>query len=148
MDIRSECGSVAGAVLIEKAGETKRTLRVTLPVRVSLERGVRIMVDQGRPVTGYFVSCFHNGCMADQEGGMELVEQLKQGQTISLEGVDIANLPISVSLPLASFAKAYGGPPNEVRVQEERVLTQKEFEQTKRAEEARKLRCESGPPVP
>jgi invasion protein IalB len=106
--ITTECGFVATAVLSEKAGEAKKTLRVTLPPRVNLERGVRITVDQRQPA--------------------ELVDWLKQGQTLFLEGVDAANSPINQSLPLRGFAEAYDGPLVEPRVLEELKLSQKERE--------------------
>jgi invasion associated locus B (IalB) protein len=85
MDGRSECGLVAAAVLVEKAGQTKKTLRVTLPVRVSLERGVRIVVDQGQPFTGLFVGCFPNGCPADYEGGVEK-KRIEEARKMRCEG--------------------------------------------------------------
>lgn len=147
--VSSECGPVAGAVLVEKAGEAQKTLRVTLPARVSLERGVRIIVDQGRPVARPYVDCYPTGCMADYEGGAELVDWLKEGHTLFIEGVDAANSPINHSLPLLGFAEAYDGPRIELktRVQEERVLTPKEFEQKKRDQEARKARCDAAAPL-
>jgi hypothetical protein len=49
-DGRSDCDPVVAAVLIERKGETKKTLRVTLPTRVNVERGVRIIVDQDQPI--------------------------------------------------------------------------------------------------
>jgi invasion protein IalB len=145
-DGRSDCGPVVAAVLIERNGETKKTLRVTLPTRVSLERGVRIIIDQGQPVTRPYVRCYPNGCMADYEAGAELVDQLKQGQMLVLEGVDATNSPISLRVPLVDFANAYDGPSHDPKVFEQ-VLSQKEMqalqERQKRAEEDRKMRCES-----
>jgi hypothetical protein len=45
-----DCESVVSAAFIERNGDSKKTLRVTLPNRVSLEHGVRIIIDQGRPI--------------------------------------------------------------------------------------------------
>jgi invasion protein IalB len=147
MDVRSECGPVAGAVLIEKVGETKKTLRVNLPVRVSLERGVRIIFDQGPPIARPYIGCYPYGCTADYEAGIELVDQLKQGQILVLEGVDMANLPISASLPLVGFANAYDRPESKPLVLEALTLSQAEREKTNRAEEARKMRCDAATPL-
>jgi invasion protein IalB len=144
-EVRSECGPVAAAVLVEKAGEAKKTLRVTLPARVNLERGVRIIVDQGQAVTRPYVDCHPAGCMADYEGGAELVDWLKQGHTLFLDGVDTANSPINQSLPLRGFADAYDGPGNEPQVLEEMTLSQKDREQKRRDEEARQARCAATP---
>ena len=140
-----DCGPVVAAVLIERNGDTKKTLRVTLPTRVSLERGVRIIIDQGQAIERPYVNCFANGCMADYDAGAELVDQLKQGRMLVLEAIDKANSPISLTVPLVDFANAYDGPSQEPKVFEE-VLSAKEMQarsdREKRAEEERKALCE------
>jgi invasion protein IalB len=57
-DGRSDCDPVVAAVLIERKGETKKTLRVTLPTPVNVERGVRIIVDQDQPIDRPYAHCF------------------------------------------------------------------------------------------
>jgi len=142
----ADCGPVVAAVFIERNGDTKKTLRVTLPPRVSLERGVRIIIDRSKPIERPYVRCFANGCMADYDAGVELVDQLKQGQVLALEAVDKANSPIRLTVPLADFANAYDGPSQEPKVFEE-VLSTKEMqaklERQRRVEEDRKARCEA-----
>jgi invasion protein IalB len=110
--VRSESGLVVAATLLEPAGEVKKILRVTVPAEgLDLPHGVRIVIDQGRPVTRPFLICFPNGCMADYEGGTELVAQLKQGRMLFLELADADNSPVNLSLPMIGFAQAYDGPP-------------------------------------
>jgi len=137
-----DCGPVVAAVLIERNGDTKKTLRVTLPTRVSLERGVRTIIDQGQAIERPYVNCFANGCMADYE----LVDLLKQGRMLVLEAIDKANSPISLTVPLVDFANAYDGPSQEPKVFEE-VLSAEEMQarsdREKRAEEERKALCEA-----
>jgi invasion protein IalB len=141
-----DCGPVVAAVLIERNGDTKKTLRVTLPTRVSLERGIRIIIDQGQAIERPYVNCFANGCMADYDAGAELVDQLKQGRMLVLKAIDKANSPISLTVPLVDFANAYDGPPQESKVFEE-VLSagekQARLDRERRAEEERKARCEA-----
>jgi invasion protein IalB len=141
-DARTECGVVGAAVLLEEIGSDKKTLRVSLPATVSVERGVRIVIDRSQPIARPYVGCWSDHCMADHEGGMELVDQLKQGQTLVLEGLDAAGSVISLSMPLAGFADAYDGPQLEPRILEERRLSLKEMQQQKLDEAARKLRCD------
>jgi invasion protein IalB len=141
-----DCGPVVAAVLIERNGDTKKTLRVTLPTRVSLERGVRIIIDQGRAIERPYVNCFANGCMADYDAGAELVDQLKQGRMLVLKAIDKANSPISLTVPLVDFANAYDGPSQEPKVFEEVVSAeemQARSDREKRAEEERKALCEA-----
>jgi invasion protein IalB len=139
-----DCGLVVAAVLIERKGDTKKTLRVTLPNRVSLEPGVRITVDQGSAIERPFVNCFANGCFADYDAGAELVDQLRQEQMIVLQAVGRASSPISLTVPLAGFDNAYDGPPQEPKAFEEVLSTeerQARLDRDRRAEEERKARC-------
>jgi invasion protein IalB len=141
-DARTKCGSgVASAVLIEQAGESKKILRVVLPV-ADAQRGVRITIDQGQPAT-LSSHCLGNGCMGDHEASADLVVRLRQGQTLTLEAVDPVNGRMRVVLPLAGFAKAYDGPPTEIQAFEGRGSL--EDVQRRAEEEKRKLaECEAG----
>src|SRR5262249_4992951 len=119
-DGRVESGMpVVAAVVIEPEGEQKKVLRVTLPLGMSIQPGTRVIVDQGQPMTGPYVICFQNGCMADYEASGELVGKLKKGQGLVVQGINGAGQPISLVLPLADFAKAYDGPPTDPKVFEE-----------------------------
>jgi invasion protein IalB len=142
----ADCGPVVAAVLIERNGDTKKTLRVTLPIRVSLERAVRIIIDQGQAIERPYVGCLASGCMADYDAGVELVDQLKQGRMLALEAIDKDNSPISLTVPLVDFANAYDGPSKEPKVFEEVLPTtemQAKLERQKREEQDRKDRCEA-----
>jgi invasion protein IalB len=139
-----DCGLVVAAVLIERNGDEKRTLRVTLPARVNLERAVRITIDQGQAIERPYIACFANGCMADYAAGAELVDQLKQGKMLVLEVVDKTNSPISFTVPLVDFASAYDGPSQEVKQSEMSTSDLKAtLDRRKREEEDRKARCEA-----
>jgi len=128
---------VVAAVVIEPEGEQKKVLRVTLPLGMSIQPGTRVIVDQGQPMTGPFVICFQNGCMADYEASGELIGKLKKGQGLVVQGINGAGQPISLVLPLADFAKAYEGPPTDPKVFEEQQKRLQD-ELQRRAEEARK----------
>jgi invasion protein IalB len=132
-----DCGPVVSAMLIERLGEPKKTLSVTLPPRVNTERGVRIIIDQSEPIERPYAGCRANGCMAEYEAGAELVDQLKHGRILALEAVGNANSPISLTIPLVGFADAYDGASQEPKV----------FETTANKLQAevdeRKTRCET-----
>ncbi|MGL3209357.1 MULTISPECIES: invasion associated locus B family protein [Bradyrhizobium] len=141
-----DCGAVVAAALIARTGDSRKTLRVFLPTRVIVERGVRIIIDQGQAIERPYAGCFAYGCTADYDAGPEMVDQLKQAHALTLEAFDKANSPISLTVPLAGFADAYDGPAQETKVIEE-VLSAEEkqarSERAKRAEEERKARCEA-----
>jgi invasion protein IalB len=137
-DGRVESGMpVVAAVLIEPEGEQKKILRVTLPLGMSLAPGTRVIVDQGQPMTGPYVICFNNGCMADYEASNELIGKLKKGQGLVVQGINGAGQAISLVLPLNDFSKAYDGPPTDPKVFEEQQKKLQD-ELQRRAEEARK----------
>jgi invasion protein IalB len=116
-DGRVESGMpVVAAVLIEPENEPKKVLRVTLPLGMSLQQGTRVIVDQGQPMTGPYVICFNNGCMADYEASAELIGKLKKGRGLVVQGINGAGQPISFVVPLVDFAAAYDGPPKEPAV--------------------------------
>ncbi len=137
-DGRVESGMpVVAAVLIEPDGEPKKILRVTLPLGMSIQPGTRVIVDTGQPMTGPYVICFQNGCMADYEASGELVGKLKKGQGLVVQGINGSGQPISLVLPLNDFAKAYDGPPTDPQVFEaQQKKLQDELQ--KRAEDARR----------
>ena len=137
-DGRIESGMpVIAAVLIEPEGDTKKVLRVTLPLGMQLPQGTRVIVDQGQPMNAPYIICFTNGCMADYEASAELIGKLKKGQGLVVQGINSQGQPISLVLPLTDFGKAYDGPPTDPKVFEEQQKKLQDDLQ-KRAEEARK----------
>jgi invasion protein IalB len=137
-DGRLESGMpVVAAVLIEPEGEPRKILRVTLPLGMSIQPGTRVIVDQGQPMTGPYVICFNNGCMADYEASAELIGNLKKGQSLHVQAINGGGQPVSLPLPLGDFAKAYDGPPTDPKVFEEQQK-KLQAELQRRAEEARK----------
>jgi invasion protein IalB len=137
-DGRIESGMpVIAAVLIEPEGDTKKVLRVTLPLGMQLPQGTRVIVDQGQPMNAPYIICFTNGCMSDYEASAELIGKLKKGQGLVVQGINSQGQPISLVLPLTDFGKAYDGPPTDPKVFEEQQKKLQDDLQ-KRAEEARK----------
>jgi len=144
-DARIESGMpVVAAVLIEPEGDPKKILRVTLPLGMQLVHGTRVIVDQGTPMTAPYVICFTNGCMADYEASVQMIDQMKKGRGLVVQAINANGQPISLILPLSDFAKAYDGPPTDPKVFEAQQQKLQE-ELQKRADEARK-KLEQGQP--
>jgi len=145
-DGRIESGQpVIAAVVIEPEGETKKILRVTLPLGMQLVHGTRVIIDNNPPAQSPYVICFANGCMSDYDVTPEMLANLKKGQNLVVQAINSNGAPLTLPLPLAEFAKAYDGPPTDPKVFEE---TQKKLQEElqKRAEEARK-KLEANPPA-
>ncbi len=107
---RIKSGTVA-VVLIEPSGATKMTLRITLPLGLDLWSGTRIFIDQGNPMNAPYITCENSGCIADFEAGAELIDKLKQGRDLDVQGTNRQGQVVSLVLPLSDFGKAYDGPP-------------------------------------
>jgi invasion protein IalB len=145
-DGRIESGQpVIAAAIIEPEGETKKILRVTVPLGMLIAHGTRVYVDNNPPAQQPYVICFQNGCMSDYEVTPELLANLKKGQNLVVQAIN-AGGAVTLPLPLADFAKAYDGPPTDPKQFEE---TQKKLQEElqKRAEEARKKLEAAAPPA-
>ncbi|MGP0088990.1 MAG: invasion associated locus B family protein [Xanthobacteraceae bacterium] len=143
-DGRVETGQpVVSAVLIEPEGGPN-VLRVTLPLTVQLQRGTRVLVDQSKLASMAsdtqsrpYTLCFVNGCMADFEATPDVVNQLKKGQNLWVQGFGARGEFINLPVPLEEFGKTLDGPATDPKVIEEQQKKMQE-ELQKRADEVRK----------
>jgi invasion protein IalB len=120
-DVHLETGVMAAAaVLVETENDPKKVLRVTLPLGMQLVQGTRMIIDDGRPALGPYLICFTNGCMAEYDASTQLINRLKKGQLLAIQGINANGQAINVNLPLSDFAKAHDGPPLDPKVFEER----------------------------
>jgi invasion protein IalB len=146
-EARLETGQfLAGAALIEQEGEARKIFRVTLPLGMQLPQGTRVVVDQDQPITGRYVVCLQNGCMADFEVNADFVGRLKKGQGLLLQGINLPGQAASYPIPLTDFAKANEGPATDPKVFEEQQKKLQD-ELQKKAEEARKRLERPGAPA-
>jgi invasion protein IalB len=136
-DARLENGMpVAIVQLFEPEGDAK-VLRVTVPLGMQLQHGTRVIVDQNTPMQAPYKICFPVGCMSDYPVDDKLVGELKKGQQLTVQAINMQGAAVSLPLPLAEFAKAYDGPPTDPKAFEEQQKKLQE-ELQKKAEEARK----------
>ncbi len=127
---------VAVVQLFEPEGEQK-VLRVTVPLGMQLQHGTRVIIDQGQPAQQPYRICFPIGCMSDYPITDAEIAQMKKGQTLTIQAINMQGTPISLPLPLNDFAKAYEGPATDPKAFEEQQRKLQE-ELQKKAEEARK----------
>jgi invasion protein IalB len=145
-EARLETGQfLAGAALIEQEGEIRKIFRITLPLGMQLPQGTRIVIDQDQPLSGRYIVCLPNGCMADFEVNAEFVGRLKKSQQVTLQGINLPGQAASYPLPLGDFAKANEGPATDPKkFEEDQRKLQEELQ--RRAEEARKRLERNGQP--
>jgi invasion protein IalB len=157
---RTYCGLIAEVALVERKLETGKLLNIVLPPRIDPERPVRITIDGNATASRTVSRCDALACRADHAAGPELVEQLKQGQTLVLEAANRDATPHSasktrvnalhvVTISLTGFAAAYDGAPTPVPQAKVQTLSpgelRAEWERHKRVEAERKARCGSPP---
>jgi invasion protein IalB len=147
-EARLETGQfLAGAALIEQAGEEKKLFRITLPLGMQIPQGTRMLLDAEQPMTGRYIVCLPNGCMADFDVTADFVGKLKKGKQITLQGINLPGQAASYALPLADFAKANEGPATDPKkFEEDQKKLQDELQ--KKAEEARKRLQATPAPAP
>src|SRR5262249_30069992 len=107
---------MVAAVLIGPENAPQQVLRITVPLGMSIKPGSRVIIDNGEPMTGSYVTCFNNGCMADYDANAKLIAQLKKGRRLVVQCIDGAGKPVTFVVPLLDFAQAYDGPPNDPKV--------------------------------
>jgi invasion protein IalB len=111
---KAQSGTAAVTVLLfESERNSKRIVRVTFPLGMSIQPGTRIVVDQDQPISAPYVMCYANGCKADYQASVGLVERLKSGRAVAIQGVNAKGQPIKLVVSLATFASAYNGSPND-----------------------------------
>ena len=135
-EVRLETGQfLAGAALIEREGDEKRLLRITLPLGMQIPPGTRLTLDSEQPASAVYVTCVPNGCMADYEINSHFIDRMKKGQQLLLQGVNMPGQVANYVLPLAELAKAIDGPPTDPD----------EFDKLQKAEWEKRLKQQQQP---
>jgi len=127
---------MVSVVLIEPEGE-KKVFRITVPEPVAMPPGLRLVVDQGQPAQGVYVTCFRGSCFADMEATPDMITRMKTGQSLFVQVVTLNNQVAAFPMPLAEFKKVTEGPSADPKVVEEQAKKLQEDLQ-RRLEDTRK----------
>jgi hypothetical protein len=117
-----DCGMIGEMTLVERKTESGKRLSLALPGSIDPKRPIRMTIDGNEPVSHAAWWCDCACWIHDDKAGAELVEQLKQGQSLTLEAV-ARGKPHIVVIPLAGFAAAYDGPPTPMPEMKERTAS-------------------------
>lgn len=109
---RTESGRLAtAAIVVEREGETRKTLRVLLPLGMQTAFGTRVIVDSEKPVVSPYLFCAAEGCVSDYDATPDLVGKLRTGERLVVQAINAAGAPVSLPLPLAEFDQAFSAAP-------------------------------------
>lgn len=97
---------VARAGYVDGVGDPVFEVRV--PMGVRLATGLTVAVDEQPTVTLPFERCAQDGCVAQALLKRELLDRLKQGETLDLQVEDQARNAIRVRMSLVGFSTAMG----------------------------------------
>ncbi len=127
MEGREDMGAlVVRATIMEVEGEPKKGLVISFIYGVDLLRGTHIVVDQGPlEATAPFIVCVPPnvppplfGCVSQYEITGEVISGMKKGKFLTVQTI-FNGQTLSPQLPLADFAKAYDGPPTDLKAEAE-----------------------------
>jgi invasion protein IalB len=104
--------------LIEREGESAARLQLFLPVGLYLQAGVKLTVDEGKPVQIPYVWCLTNTCIAADRADPALIRQMETGRQLKLEVADTNLLSVSTTLPLNQFASVRKAAPSRTFTQD------------------------------
>ena len=130
MEGREDGGAlVVRATIIEVEGEPKKVFIVSFLYGVDLLRGTHIVIDQGplEATMPYIVCVPPNvpppmfGCVSQYEINADVVGTMKKGKTLTLQTI-FQGQTLSPQLPLADFAKAYDGPPTDLKAEADQEI--------------------------
>jgi invasion protein IalB len=137
-EARADTGQLLASALVrEVQDDPKKQFIVSVPVGMLLRPGMRVVLDQNAPQPIAYSVCFPNACYGDMEINADYVAKLKKGQSLVIQTLNQVGRTINFPLSLKEFAKAYDGPPTDLKVVEEQQKKLQD-ELQKRAEEARK----------
>src|SRR5262245_16949626 len=144
MEGRDDSGVlVVRATVLEVEGEAKKAFIVSFIYGVDLQRGTRVVIDQGpMEATANYVVCVPPnvppplfGCVSQYEINNDVINGMKKGKYLTVQTLFNAQT-LSPQLPLTEFAKAYDGPPTDLKAEaEQEVKLQEELRKRAKAKE-------------
>ena len=108
--LRTDAAWIVSAALIEQGGRPNKILKIALPGPLQPQHGARITIDQQPTLSASSVTCSPNGCMADFKATPDVISQLKNGELLTIQAVNLSGDWVNVAVPLTGFASAYDGP--------------------------------------
>jgi invasion protein IalB len=81
---------------------------VQLPLGLNLPGGAKLQVDDGKTTDLQIQTCENRGCYAGAPIAPDLLAAMKSGKQLKLSFQNLAKETITIPMPLADFAAAYG----------------------------------------
>jgi invasion protein IalB len=118
-ETRAENGQMLASIQVRELEGERPRLIIAVPVGMSLQPGIRIVLDQTPPQQMRYEVCMPNACFAQMEVQPDFIARLKRGQNLNIQVVNMTGRAISLAMTLAGFGSSYDGQPVDPRAYEE-----------------------------
>lgn len=118
-ETRAENGQMLASVQVRELEGEKPRLIVAVPVGMSLQPGIRIVLDQGQPQQMRYEVCLPNACFAQLEIQPDFITRMKRANNLNIQVVNMGGRAISLAMALSGFAASYDGAAVDPRQYEE-----------------------------
>ncbi|MEP3047769.1 MAG: invasion associated locus B family protein [Roseibium sp.] len=137
MELRTNTGQfLANIAIQETEGEARKKLLVAVPTGVLIQPGVRLQIDDSKPIQGKYSICAPNACYAELAIDDTFIAAMKQGGEVRVAPYNQQAKEIVFKMTLIGFTNVYDGEPmNLAELQKRQDELQNQLQ--KRADEAR-----------
>jgi invasion protein IalB len=98
---------VMAVALYAVKDDTKRFVRILVPLTFLIPPGIRLSAEGVQPVSAKFQICLPQGCFVEGEMTDATINGLKKGKTLKIEMQNQIGQEVHFEVPLDGFAKAY-----------------------------------------
>ncbi len=137
IELRTNTGQFLSNIAIQETeGEARKKLLVAVPTGVLIQPGLRIQIDDSKPVQAKYSICAPNACYAELAIDDTFINAMKQGGEMRVAPYNQQAKEIVFKMTLIGFTKVYDGEPMDLaELQKRQEELQSELQ--KRADEAR-----------
>jgi invasion protein IalB len=147
-ETRAESGQMLASVQIRELEGEKPRLIIAVPVGMSLQPGIRVVVEGGpgaaQPQAMRYEVCLPNACFAQMELAPEFLTRMKRANNLNIQVVNMNNRAISLAMSLTGFQASYDGQPVDPKAYEESQRRLAEELQRRGEEAQRRLQQQQG----
>ena len=140
-ETRAENGQMLASVQIRDLEGEKPRLIIAVPVGMSLQPGIRVVLEGGQgqpqPQAMRYEVCLPNACFAQMELQPEFLNRMKRSNQLSIQVVNMNNRAISLGMSLQGFQASYDGAPVDPQAYDEQQR-RLQAELQRRGEEAQR----------
>lgn len=146
-ETRAENGQMLASVQVRELEGERPRLIIAVPIGMSLQPGIRVVLDQGQPQQMRYEVCMPNACFAQIEVQNDFITRMKRANALSIQVVNMNGRAISLGMELRGFAASYDGQPVDPRAYEESQRRLAEELQRRGEEAQRRLQQQQSTPA-